>query len=376
MCNCSDANKSGKEKSDANCNGSNSPCKKPPCPDGCSKVPKIKAKQASYVVVLDKSGQLFTGYPILEFEISDGCPNHLIDVQVAKKDAALLSGGPGIANSWDKAKLPKDRITQNAFSSWTNGDTSIKLDGAGKATYKMPLEWWQDLARLPRKDFATMKIHFRVIAFCDAKTAPENGAVSSVDVINNLTDFKVVDNGYIGGGAAKSVRMEFTVREANTTEMYTMVQWKIGYTRVWGGGRTYTTVKDYNVTHDANIPEWAIDRLGTNPRYHDGNFTVSADGKTASTSDAASSSLQLPDTHNFKTRDFQTRLHLNTDVAASVTISRQEGAPPVYGVVIGILVPEALTLDSANWNTRVLQVWDASGNIVITHPNTFAGPTP
>lgn len=384
MCDSKKADESAKKKPDAACDGGVTPCKKGPCPDGCSNIPKIKAKQASYTVVLDKSGNVWAGYPILEFEITDGCPNHYIDIQVAKKDAGLLSGGPGLANAWDKTKLPKDRITQQAYSSWTNGEQALKLDGAGKATYKMPLDWWKDLARQPRNIFITMPVHFRVLAFCDPSTAPLNSSISKVDVLNNLVDFKLTDGGYIRpyAGTVKNIETKFTVRETGTTEMYTIVQWNIGTTKIWNASvappvSRFPVTTDYRLDHLYNIPEWAIDRLETNPRYHDGIFTLSADGKTATTDDAPTSRLiNTPDTHKYASVDWDTRLHLNCDVPASVTIKRKEGSPPVYDIVIGVLAPpEPLILDSAPWNIRILQVKDVrTGNINVTNPATFAGP--
>jgi len=369
MCDCSGGCGSAKKKPDKE------PSEKQTCASLCTDKPKIKAKKASYVVVLDKTGNLKSGYPILEFEITDGCPNCYIDIQVAKGDSSLLSGGPGISGAWDKTKPAKDRIKQKAFSSWTNGQTSLKLDGSGKGTYKMPLEWWRDLARQPLSTFTTQKIYFRVVSACDANaTSTNDSSISNIEVHNNLVEMKVVDKGYINGGLNKSVSMEFKVREANTTEMYTIVQWNRGSNRIWGGTRTYAVVTDYGISHDSNIPEWAIDRLRTNPRYADGVYTISGGGKKATTTDAPGGAIGASDTHDFFTLDFDTRLHLNFEVPATVTVTKKEGSAPIWGIVIGKLAdPQPITLANDTWNFRILQIRTATG-VTVSHPNTYGGP--
>jgi hypothetical protein len=169
--------------------------------------------------------------------------------------------------------------------------------------------------------------------------------------------------------------MEFKVREANTTEMYTIVQWKLGTNRIWGGSRTYCVVKDYNILHDSNIPEWAIDRISTNPRYHDGVFTITEGGKKAATTDAPGGAIGASDTHDFLTREFDTKLHLNFEVPAAVTVTRQEGSAPVYGIVIGKLAdPQPITLANDTWKVRILQIKGSGGSIAVTHPETYGGP--
>ena len=368
MCDCIGGCDSAKKKPDKK------PSEEEKCPL-CKKIPKIKAKQASYVVVLDKTGNLKTGYPILEFEITDGCPNYHIDIQVAKEDSSLLSGGLGISGAWDKTKPAKDRINQKVFSSWTNGQTTLTLDGSGKATYKMPLEWWRDIARQPLSTFTTQKIHFRVVSACNGTaTSTNDSSISEIEVHNNLVEMKVDDKGYINGGVNKSVSMEFKVREANTTEMYTIVQWNRGSNRIWGGARTYAVVKDYGINHDSNIPEWAIDRLRTNPRYADGVYTISGGGKKAKTTDTPGGAIGASDTHDFFTLDFDTRLHLNFEVPAAVTITRKEGSAPIWGIVIGKLAdPQPITLANDTWNFRILQI-RAGSTVTVSHPNTYGGP--
>ncbi len=372
MCDCNGGVKKGKEKPKSK------PSEKKTCPK-CKKKPKIKAKKASYVVVLDKTGNLKSGYPILEFEITDGCPNYYIDIQVAKGDSSLLSGGPGIAGAWDSSKPAKDRIKQKAFSSWTYGQTSLRLDGSGKATYKMPLEWWRDLARQPLNTFTTQKIYFRVVSACDATaTSTNDSSISNIEVHNNLTDFQVNFKGYTGGGHTHNEEVKFTVREANTTEMYTIVQWDLGSNRVWGGTKTYAVTQDFNIPHVFNIPEWSIDSGTTNPRPNffggSGGPSVSSDGKTASGLDPPGGPIGASDTHDFYKLDFDTRLHLNFDVPASVTVTRKEGSGPIWGIVIGKLAdPQPITLANDTWEVRILQVRTATG-VTVTHPNTYGGP--
>ncbi|MDR2010224.1 MAG: OmpH family outer membrane protein [Bacteroidales bacterium] len=342
---------------------------------------KIKAKQNSYTVVLDKNGNLFSGYPNLEFEITDGNPGDFIDIQVVKKDDALLIDNKGIVNSWDKTKLPKDRVSVKTFSSWTNGDTNLQVDGVGKVTYTMPLDWWRDLARQPKSDFSLMTLYFKVLAFPSSTdiTPSESSSKSNTEIHNNLVDFKINDFGYISGGTVKSMSMEFTVKEAGTTEMYTFVQWKMGGRQNWDNAKNLTrpNVQDYGIRHISDYPQWTIDRVGTNPRYWDGNYQISADAKKATATDKPSSvTPNIPLTHTFTFIDFETRVHLNADVPMVVTITRQDGSPPVYGIVIGIIPPpEPLILDNDTWNSRILQIRNTTtGAITITHPLTFTGP--
>jgi hypothetical protein len=356
--------------------GDKSPCNStsPPPPS-----PEITAKKNDLVVVFDKTGSVPAAYPILQFDLI-GPPNWLFDVQVSRHDSDKFTAGPGLAGAWDKSKAPKDRLPQRLFSSWTNGDKTLRFDGSGKATYAMPMDWWKDLARLARKDFSDEDFYYRVLAFQDPSGplgySTANGAVPpSVKIHNNLVDFKLTDNGYINGGVAKSVDMAFSVHEPNTTGMYTLVQWRIGSNRVWGGGNTYATVKDYNIIHDFNDPEWKIDRLETNPRYHNDAYTISDGGKTATTSDAPGGPIGASDKEDFLTFDFEMRIHLNFEVPAAVTITRKDGSPPVFGVVIGVLAdPQPFTLDTLPWQARILQVRKADGNVDVSHPNTYAGP--
>jgi hypothetical protein len=339
---------------------------------------KITAVKDAYTVVLDKTGNPTGAFPILEFNVTDGPPNHLFDAQLSRTGHEP-SGGPGLGGSWIEADGRDPRMSRTLFSSWSNGQHTLRLDGAGKGSFKMPLEWWRDQARQKRSDFTEFTYQCRAVAFKDGPTAVCSEAPTvAVKVRNNLVDFRVIDNGYIDGGATKSIRMKFKVREANTTEMYTFVQWMQGACQQWSGTppvMTYPQHLLYNITHDYNFPDFTIDRLYTNPRYHDDHYTISADGLTASSDDAPGGAFNPPYTHKIRAVDFETRVHLNFEVPGSVTVIRKDGSPPVYGVVTGKLAdPSPITLDSANWNTRVLQVRKADGTVTVTHPNAFAGP--
>ena len=53
-------------------------------------------------------------------------------------------------------------------------------------------------------------------------------------------------------------------------------------------------VRDYGIVHISDYPSWQIDRVGTDPRYWDGKYKISADKKTASATDKPSSNLPAP----------------------------------------------------------------------------------
>ena len=79
--------------------------------------------------------------------------------------------------------------------------------------------------------------------------------------------------------------------------------------------------------------------------------------------------------HLFASVDFETRLHLNFEVPAAVTVTRKDGSAPVFGVVAGKLDdPQPVTLAARTWNVRILQTRQADGTVAVTHPATFAGP--
>jgi hypothetical protein len=339
---------------------------------------QIAAVHDAYTVVLDKTGNPPGAFPILEFNITNGPPNHLFDVQLSRAGGDP-SGGPGLGGSWVEADGRDARMSRQVFSSWSNGAHTLRLDGSGNGSFKMPLEWWRDQARQKRSDFTEFTYQCRAVAFKDGPTAvcTEAPAVS-VKVRNNLVDYKLVDNGYIDANATKSIRMEFKVREANTTEMYTFVQWMQGSDPQWKGSppvQSYPTHQLYNITHDYNFPDFTIDRLRMDPRYHDGTYTITDGGLTASSTDAPGGSINAGYSHDYNSLDFETRVHLNFEVPATVTIIRKDGAPPVYGVVTGKLAdPQPIIMDSATWNIRILQVRQPDGSVTVTHPNTFAGP--
>ncbi len=349
------------------------------CPLVSSKV-EIKPLKVAYTVVLDKNGLTYGAYDILEFEVT-GPPNYLIDIQLSKGDAALFTNGLGIVNSWDQSKLPKDRINVKTFSSWTNGDTTLRLNGSGKTNYKVPLDWWRDLARQPLSSFNTMTLYMKVLAVKKATDTVLASAISDVTILNNLESFRINDFGYINGGTKKSMNMVFTVREPNTTDMYTFVQWKKGGRKNWDvhGHITRPPVRDYGIRHISDYPRWTIDRVNIDPRYRDGNYRITNGGKTATTLDKPSSSRATAiRPHTYTNIEFETRIHLNYDVPPRVTITRQDGSPPIYGVVLGVIgAPEPLILENDFWESHILQVWDpVSRSAIITHPAAYAGPGP
>lgn len=159
---------------------------------------KIAAKQASYTVALDKDGNAKPDHPILEFSITDGPPKHLFDVQLSRDTADGLSGGPGLEDAWGKTKKQDERVDKKLFSSWSNGDKALRLDGDGKATYKMPLKWWQDLVPTPFGQSGKADFHYRVLAMDDAgsppcsKSAPDGGeSASKVEVTKEPRTVKI-----------------------------------------------------------------------------------------------------------------------------------------------------------------------------------------
>ncbi len=343
---------------------------------------KVVPNSGSITVVVDKAGNTPSGFPILTFTITDGPPNQFFDLQVTR-DGSTPAGGPGISGAWDATKNARDRQNLKVYSSWTDGKTSLKLDGSGGATFAMPLEWWRDLARIPLASFSSaIAMKYRVIAFPDPASPPagttDPAASPSLEVKNNLISFTVVDNGYIDGGIKKSINMKFTVREAGTTKMYTFVQWMQGYFKRWQGpGSTPVFPAPhtlYDIQHISNFPDFTIDRLHTDPRYHDDAYTISADLKTATSDDAPSQGhVVAPFTHYYSSIDFETRVHLNFDVPAAVNVYKKEGTGPVFGVVSGNMNPDPITLSSQTWNTHVLEVLSGS-TLTVTHDATFAGP--
>ena len=345
----------------------------------------ITPKNAEYVVVLDKTGATPAAYPVLEFQVT-GPHGWFFEVQVSRHESNLFTEAPGLTGSWDKSKDWKDRLPQKTFSSWTNGEKTLKLDGSGKGKYTMPLDWWKDQARLPRKDFSDEDFYYRAIAYKDAAgsaprfSTPNGGTPPSLKIHNNLRDFKASNVGYVDSGGRQQERLEFTVREANTTEMYTIVQWMQGAIQLYSGTTTsFLQHQLYNIQHDSNFPDRTIDSLTTNPRPSffggAGSPQVSPDHKTAFGTDGPGASLtSLPGSYTalFFSVDFETHVHLNFEVIAPVNIIRQDGSPPRYGVITGMLSdPQPATLDTVTWKARILWEKQADGTLNITYPDTY-----
>ncbi len=344
---------------------------------------KIKARKTEYVVVLDKDGNVPGAHPLLEFVISNGPPNYYFDVQVARRYSKGLAGGPGLTNAWDKAKKVKDRLWQRAFSSWSNGQRTLRLDARGKATYRMPLEWWRDLSRIPMQKFVSTTMYYRVLAFksvyektlvASTKDGQHSGA-PSVKVRNNLTKFRVYKLRYHKDASTANrwrrfARIEFKVREDNTTGMYNMVQWKKGG-RKWEDGSDVWGVQDYNVQHTSKYPDWQIDRVSTNPRYWDGDpYTkatdASLDEKTAYyTDDVSCGPPYGGHTRVDCTIDFISKMHVNHDIPASVTIKQTTHLPSGKVDVIKGVIDEnkALVLAERTWSAKMRVYTTSSGAV-------------
>jgi len=381
MCNRKKAVDDAKKKPDDDCKA------KKTCPEDLRI--RITPKKVEYVVVLDKDGNPPAAYPILEFDITDGPPGYAVDVQIARDAPGLLADRLARQSRWQKDKPPPERVPKQLFSSQLNGDT-VTLDGAGTATYKMPLDWWKDQARRPRKEFTTAKMYYRAVASQHPSQEPsvwstkDGDTAPNVPVHNNLVKADVIsspiDAGYPAPGLNKPVDMIFTVREAGTTDMYNIVQWKKGDFELWPqlppGTPRYGAVTDYNLAHRAHNPDWTIDRLLTDPRYWSDGYYISADKKTATATDAPGIlGLGTATTHAFINFDFDTRIHLNFEIPGSVTITSQTGSAPVYDRVEGkIAPPEPFILDRTYWDARILAVRAADGTLTVTHPATFAGP--
>lgn len=334
---------------------------------------KIRALKKEYVAVLDKNGAVPVKYPILEFRITNGPPNHYYDVQVARRYSKLLSGGPGLTDAWDQTKKVKDRIWLRPFSSWSNGQRSLRLDANGKATYRMPLEWWRDLPRLPLDKFVTTTMYYRVLAFSNAFAGSfeattndaSHGSAPSVKIRNNLTQFRVYKLRYhkdlnTAGRWRRFARIEFKVREDDTTSMYNMVQWKKGG-RVWEDGTSVWGVKDYNIQHSSNYSTWQIDRVKTDPRYWDGAPYVKAtdaklNKKTAYYTDDVSCGPPYGGHTRVDTKiDFISKMHVNHDIPASVTISSITVLPSgKIDLLKGVIdEKQALVLGEDTWSAKM-----------------------
>jgi hypothetical protein len=336
----------------------------------------IKAVQDAYTVVLDKSGNPTAAFATLEFNITNGPPNHLFDVQLTREGGAP-TGGPGLAGSWVEADGRDARMKRKIFSSWSNGQHTLRLDGAGKASLKMPLEWWRDQARQKRADFTDFIYQCRAVAFKDGPTAVCSEAPAiAVKLTNNLVDFKLTDAGFTNGGANKNEKEQFTVKEAGTTDMYTLVQWLSGSNKLTGGPNTDGVGFHYGLRHKFNYPEWAVDSSSTNPRPNffggAGGPSISPDQKTATGTDPPGGAISPSDTTDFFSFDFESRVHLNFEVPATVKIKTKTGAAEPYDVLIGVLDdPQPVILDSGTWEARILQVRNADGTVTPSNPDTY-----
>lgn len=339
---------------------------------------KIKALQDQYTVVLKKDGTLFgPRFPNLEFEITDGAPGEPIDIQVAKVDPSLLTNTVGISDSWDKNKLPVERISVKTFSSYSHDEIPLTLDASGKAFYTMPLEWWRDLARQPLHEFSTMKIYFKVLSFSHPSKVNEESIVHFVEVSNNLIELRTIQNVYTEnalGLPVKDFSAEFVVKEAGTTEMYTWVQRKKGGMGIWDVNKRMTRpiIEEHDQKQICHYPEWTLDRINLNPRYADGVYPISNGGKTAtikkqSSSQSVNSKFPWAYTHI----DFDTRIHLNYDVPDAINVIRL----PDNTIKGAIPTPEPLPLANIFWNARILQSWNsAQAKTLVSHPAVFIGP--
>jgi hypothetical protein len=288
-----------------------------------------------------------------------------------------LPGGalaPGLAGAWDGARPVRERRDAARFSSWSNGEQALRLDGSGRTTYTLPLAWWQDQARRALAGFTVDPLHYRVLAFPDpAGTVTDSAAGRRpVRILNNLVSLVVDQLRYHPDGAMPDVwrrhaRIRFTVRERGTTAMYNMVQWK-------RGGRTYEDgsfdypVRDYGRRHESNYPSWQIDWVNVNPRYWDGAPTVEPDGQAAYYEDDVSISAPGAGHNRLNLAiDFRSKLHVDHDIPHAVTIDaaatthRADGALGIYRGVID--EDQCLVLEEKPWNARMTTRVDAHGTV-------------
>lgn len=340
--------------------------------------------RADLTVVLTKDGVPWEGHPVLSFEIEGAeLADHVFDVQVARGSVDGLSASPGPRDTWRHDEHRDVRTTKTLFSSWTAGERPT-LDGSGKATFTMPVEWWVDLARLPLTDFQTAELYFHVLVMPPSSAQPAAASARGcVRVHNNLVSFDVTSTGYVEHGRKKSVAMTFQVREAGTSAMYTILQWVKGSSRCWykDGQVKYGKCTDYDIEHDCNFPEWSLDRRSSrDPRYADGKYKISTDQKSATATDKPGPCYRIGDTihHGYYCMDFQTRLYLNCEVPHGITLSRKDrnkttSSKPDWGVIIGGInhkKPPPIILKQVEWSTRVLQTRDGS-KVNVTHPDDW-----
>jgi hypothetical protein len=302
-------------------------------------------------------------------------------VQVCRKLPLAFTEGPGLTGSWDKTKAPIACRPVDAFSSWTNGERTLNLDATGKATYKLPLDWWKDQARQVRRSFIE-DYFYRALAFKDASggaprfSSANSQPAPSVKVHNNLVSFIVTD-AYTPTGEEKTARVELTVREPHTKDMYTIVQWIIGGSRVSGPtGDSYPVTTAYGFKALSYCSQWAIDSSRTDPRpfyWAMAGPQVSPDGKTATGTDIPGGKISAG-REKFTFLNFQTLVHLNFEVPATVKITKKVGAAEPYDEVIGELDdPQPFSLESQEWQARILQVIKSDGSVDVSHPDTYKG---
>src|SRR5262249_45278578 len=159
------------------------------------------------------------------------------------------------------------------FSTWSNGENTLTLDGAGKAKYTMPQDWWRDQARQRRKDFTTTPYFFRALAFQDKSgtgarfSTPLGKRPPAVRGHNNLANFDISES-YDAREPVKHARFTLTTREDDTWRMYCFVQWTKGEVKVKtiSGNVHFANENSYGISHEADIPEWSIDALRMDPR--------------------------------------------------------------------------------------------------------------
>jgi len=151
---------------------------------------KITAKQPSYTIVLDDDrNPKKPDHPILEFDITDGPPNHFFDVQLSRDSADGLTGGPGLPDAWKSYLEQEERLGKTLFSSCSEGQI-CELDGSGSSTYKMPLQWWQDLYDTPLNQFDKSDFHYRVLAMHEPQS--QLCTTSSTDKVEVKKEYKTV----------------------------------------------------------------------------------------------------------------------------------------------------------------------------------------
>lgn len=348
---------------------------------------RIAAEADPATIVLKSNGRKHRRFPLLKFEITEGPPGYSYDIHVARGDPNLLQadrGGPA-DGLWNKSNRRRERTASVFYSSWADGHRGT-LDGSGAASFTMPERWWRDMAAIPLTDWDDwnarprnphLKFFYRVIAFdstdFDRVYSTRDAQCASapfVTIQNNLLRFRVHRLRYardVGTNVwRRHCRITHYVRERNTTDMYTMVQWKRGGRTTDGGAvAPGITVQDYNMAHASTYPTWQIDRVRLNPRYWDGTPHVAANGRRAWYTDGVSARPLAGGAAMRLIINFVSRIHLNADVPAQVTIDNAastfaaDGSRLVYKGVISNR--SARPIRGIYWAAR-MRVWrDAAG---------------